>query len=90
MTSTQISSLCNNVQKTLFWADAEPAVQKLAASQYRFKLLDANELKSSIEKIKRFDTNKLWDKSFMGIAKHESICAASSELYGFIIKIKNQ
>ena len=89
MKKNEITNLCRNVQKTLFWTDATPKVQKLAAKKDNFKFLDNTELNDAISKIKKFDSDLLWDRSYVGIARHESICAVSSELYGFICKIKN-
>ena len=92
MNSKQLTSVVNNINLTLIWSDfaTENPNQVKAVEKYKgFKFLEKNEFEKSIESIKNFDINNVWNPKFWGLKKHESICAVATEIYKNINKIKS-
>ena len=92
MNSSNLTTVVRNINKTFFWEDyikRNPKDKKLIERGEKFTFLEGEELIQNIEKIKKFDINKVWDKSYMGLKQHDSICAVSSELSNNIKRIKN-
>ena len=92
MNSKKLTSVVNNINLTLIWGDfvTENPNEVKAVEKYEgFKFLEKNELEKSIESIKNFDINNVWNPKFWGLKKHESICAVATEIYQKIKKIKS-
>lgn len=92
MNSKQLKSAVKNINLTLIWNDflIENPSQVKSVEKYKgFKFLEKNELEKSIESIKNFDINNVWNLKFWGLKKHESICAVATEIYQNIKKIKS-
>lgn len=94
MNATQLSTLVNNVNKSLTWSeylkDKTTKDIKDVERYAKFKFLQGNDLNNSIQIIKNFDINQVWQHSFWKLKKHESICAVATEIYNNIKRIKNE
>lgn len=87
----ELTKTIHNINKTLFWQDftnREPEEKRAIEKYHMFKYLEGDELTNAIERIKKFDINKVWDKSFWQIGVNDSICAVASELSQNIERIK--
>jgi hypothetical protein len=65
-----------NVKEMGFPADLYTKFEPLVN---RYK--DETEYQVELRLLMMFDYGKLWNKSYMGVSQHESICAVSSELW---------
>jgi len=91
MNSKQFTELLHNVNKSIFWKDFltnNNDMVKHIEKRDNFKYLNNVDLFNSIELLKSFDINLLWDKSFWGLKKHESISAIASEPYNTLKRLK--
>jgi hypothetical protein len=89
MSANELLSLIYNVRKTLFWKDANSKVITQAARKERFRFLNDTELPLAIDKLKKVNAGLLYDKQFMGVSQHDSICAVAAEPYGFLLRLQN-
>ena len=90
LSSTQFNNLCHEVKNNLYWQDAKGRkdIAKHLEKKYKFKFIDSETLSKKIEILKKFDINKVWDKSFWGLSQSDSISAVASEPYNFLKKLK--
>lgn len=90
MDKKTLFALVHQVNQNLFWfryeGDAE--LKALVAKRYNFTFVTITELKEMIDQLNKFDINQIWDKKYMGIGLHESICAVSSELNTKLSKLR--
>lgn len=79
-----------NVQKTIFWNGIlDKKDRKYLERRDGFKFLSQSEFEDHITKLKNFNCNLLWDKSWLGLSISDSICAVSSEPSAFLDRIRN-
>ena len=90
MNALQLSKIVHNVNNTLRWSElCKDTTNIKDVERYaKFKFLQGNDLNNSIQSIKDFDINKVWESKFWGLKKHESICAVATGIYTNIKKIK--
>jgi hypothetical protein len=88
MNSTKFSQLLNNVIKTNFYKDINTELLEIVQRKHKFKFLNEKEFNDTIDKLKKFDINKLWERNFWGLSLHESISAIASEPYNTIVRIR--
>jgi len=91
MNSTEFNNICHQVKENIRWVDAKGRkdIAKHLEKKYRFKFVDSETLSKQIDKLKSFDINLLFDKSFWGLSQSESISAVAAEPYGFIRRLQN-
>jgi hypothetical protein len=91
MNSTEFRSICHQVKENIRWVDAKGRkdIAKHLERKYGFKFVDSETLSKQIDKLKAFDINLLWDKSFWGLSQSDSISAVASEPYGFIKRLQS-
>ena len=90
LSKVEFSNLYNEVQNNIRWQDAKGRkdIAKHLEKKYKFKFIDSETLSKKIEILKKFDINKVWDKSFWGLSQSDSISAVASEPYAFLKKLK--
>ncbi len=89
--SKEIFNICNSVKNNIRWYtlrnNEDKKFIKHIEKTYNFKFIDKQTLLKQIDFIKSFDSSLLWNKEFMGLKKHESICAVSCEITSFMNNI---
>jgi hypothetical protein len=91
MNSTEFNNVYHQVKQNIFWGDAKGRkdIAKHLEKKYQFKFVDSETLSKQIDKLKSFDINLLWDKSFWGLSQSDSISAVAAEPHGFIKRLQN-
>jgi hypothetical protein len=88
MNRNQLLTLLHNVIKTDFYKGIDTELLQYAQKTRKFKFLSESEFSEAIDKLKKFDINKLWERKFWGLSLHESISAVACEPYNTLIRIR--
>lgn len=78
MNGKQYATLRNTISFNLKWAKfirLNPECKDMLEKEYKIKVITNDELEQKVNRILKVTNNQIWDRTFWGIRKEESICA---------------
>lgn len=79
----------NNVKRSIEISNFDKELINYVIKKDKITFLQGNDLKESLNTLKDFDINLLYDKDFWGIKTSESICAVATGYYNFVKAVKS-